>query len=140
MFVAALGGIAGVIVIGAINSDDEPERDNRYQDAQLLALIDEKQAYLDQKKKEKNNIKKIIKQKIDNDMQDIANEQEIGEYIKIRSIRGVSEQAFDNLAASTMKDLETGLGQQIADDERHLREIDELIRKINEASLKNEDN
>ncbi len=142
MFVA---GIVGGVVVGIVSHSDYSDyRDHsQYGDANLVSEIKAKEAQIERFKKEVNTLQKNVNSQIEEVIINLQHDETANELIKSVPKYKLEEWAKSPTTMErNIKELLTKkINSDIEEDKKNIKQIDEMILKINQLQLlsKNED-
>ncbi|WP_279127369.1 hypothetical protein [Acidaminococcus fermentans] len=134
-----VGAVAGGAVIGAIAHDDHSDYGDHYNyseynDASLREEIRRNEASLEEHQKLAARLEREFKQGLLNEVQNLKDNQDTGELVK-NNPRIASLDDFKSLSEESRLLLKDRLDRKIAEDKKHLQDIDLAIQRINAMTL-----
>ena len=130
MFVAAVGGAVGVVVVGAINHSDHSDHSNygdyrEYGDASMRREIENLEAEVNKKKKDIEAYKRKARENYQARLAELKRD---GNYASLNTTE-------DNIAEAVKTEMQEELVAEIQDEKQQLEYIDQMIARINEIEL-----
>ena len=127
MFVAAVGGVVGVVVIGAVNHSDYSDHYNysEYGDSIELDEIKKLEDEVNKKEKGIEAYKRDAKEKYQARLNELKQEET---YASL-------DAAKVNILEDVKKEMQAEVAAEIQDEKQQLEYIDQMIARINEIEL-----
>ena len=127
MFVAAAGGVVGVVVIGAVNHSDYSDHYNysEYGDSSELDEIKKLEDEVNKKEKGIEAYKRDAKEKYQARLNELKQEET---YASLDAAKA-------NILEDVKKEMQAEVAAEIQDEKQQLEYIDQMIARINEIEL-----
>ena len=127
MFVAAVGGVVGVVVIGAVNHSDYSHHYNysEYGDSSELDEIKKLEDEVNKKEKGIEAYKRDAKEKYQARLNELKQEET---YASLDAAKA-------NILEDVKKEMQAEVAAEIQDEKQQLEYIDQMIARINEIEL-----
>ena len=127
MFVAAVGGVVGVVVIGAVNHSDYSDHYNysEYGDSIELDEIKKLEDEVNKKEKGIEAYKRDAKEKYQARLNELKQEET---YASLDAAKA-------NILEDVKKEMQAEVAAEIQDEKQQLEYIDQMIARINEIEL-----
>ena len=127
MFVAAVGGVVGAVVIGAVNHSDYSDHYNysEYGDSSELDEIKKLEDEVNKKEKGIEAYKRDAKEKYQARLNELKQEET---YASLDAAKA-------NILEDVKKEMQAEVAAEIQDEKQQLEYIDQMIARINEIEL-----
>ena len=127
MFVAAVGGVVGVVVIGAVKHSDYSDHYNysEYGDSSELDEIKKLEDEVNKKEKGIEAYKRDAKEKYQARLNELKQEET---YASLDAAKA-------NILEDVKKEMQAEVAAEIQDEKQQLEYIDQMIARINEIEL-----
>ena len=127
MFVAAVGGVVGAVVIGAVNHSDYSDHYNysEYGDSSELDVIKKLEDEVNKKEKGIEAYKRDAKEKYQARLNELKQEET---YASLDAAKA-------NILEDVKKEMQAEVAAEIQDEKQQLEYIDQMIARINEIEL-----
>lgn len=136
MFVAAVGGVVGGALIGAIAHEDHSNHGNysEYNDAALTDQIRQKEAEYEHHRRMKSRLEQELNEEFQIELENLEADNDIRPLLN-QNVSGEGIKKFENMSNAALQKLDSELEASLAKDKQRLQEIDKTIQRINALTL-----
>ena len=139
MFVAAVGGVVGGALVGAIIHEDHSNHGNHanyseYNDAALTDQIRQKEAEYEHHRRMKSRLEQELNEEFQIELENLEADNDIRPLLN-QNVSGEGIKKFENMSKAALQKLDGELEASLAKDKQRLQEIDKTIQRINALTL-----